>query len=92
VVVDLAVAHEKKASVRCRERLLATLDVYDGETPVAEHVTGYLDEAVVVRSPVGDAPHHAPGDLRVHASVSADYSAHAIARSSGMWLFGSGSC
>jgi hypothetical protein len=92
VVVDLAVAHEVEASVRCCKRLLAALDVHDGEPPVAEQVSGNLDQAVVVRSPVGDAPHHASGGLRVHAAVSADYSAHAIARSSGVWLFGSGSC
>ena len=76
VVVHLTVADEVEAAVRRNERLLATLHVDDGETPVAEHVPSDLDAPLVVRPPVDDARQHARGGLVVHASVAADDSAH----------------
>jgi hypothetical protein len=76
VVVDLTVADEVEDAVGRDERLLAALHVDDGEPPVAEHVPRHLDPSFVVGASVGDARQHARGTLRVHASVSADDSAH----------------
>ena len=76
MVVDLAVADEEEALFGRGEGLFAAVYVHDGEAPVAEGVPAQFDQAVVVRAAVGDASHHAPGGLLVHAAISANDSAH----------------
>src|SRR5215210_7496015 len=76
VVVHLAVADQVEVAVWRNERLLAARYVDDGESSVAEHVPRHLDAPFVVRPPVDDARQHPRGGLRIHASVSADNSAH----------------
>src|SRR5918998_951177 len=80
MVIHLAVADEVETLIRRPERLLAPLDVHDGEPPVAQGVAGDLDEAFVVAAAMGYAPHHAPHVFGFYAAVSTNYPAHVSLR------------